>query len=160
MRSSEKILSRTEAGRRIREYRKQGKIVVFTNGCFDILHAGHVRLLEAAREFGDILVVGLNSDASVRRLKGDWRPFNSQNDRALMLAGLQSVDYVVLFNEDTPREILAELKPQVLVKGGDYACDEIIGRELVETVKIIPLIEGYSSTTLIERIKRANPQTT
>ena len=132
---------------------KGTKKVVFTNGCFDILHAGHVKYLARAREFGDLLVVGLNSDASVKRLKGDERPINSQNDRACVLSGLGFVDYVVIFNEDTPLNLITKIKPDVLVKGADYKGKEVVGSEIVKEVRLIDFVEGKSTTGIIKRIK-------
>jgi D-beta-D-heptose 7-phosphate kinase/D-beta-D-heptose 1-phosphate adenosyltransferase len=129
--------------------------LVFTNGCFDILHRGHVEALARARELGDRLVVGLNSDDSVRRLKGAGRPLQPEIDRAACLAGLQSVDGVVVFDEDTPAELIEELQPDVLVKGGDYTPEQVVGRDTVEArggvVVIIPLIQGRSTTDILER---------
>ena len=134
----------------------QGKKLVFTNGCFDIIHRGHVEYLQAAKNLGDVLVVGLNSDSSVRRLKGKNRPINSQEDRAVVIDGLKSVDYVIIFNEDTPAQLIGEINPNVLVKGGDYKIDEIVGRETVwqngGEVKIIPLVKGRSTKGIIEKI--------
>lgn len=131
--------------------------VVFTNGCFDLLHPGHVAYLDEARRLGDHLVVGVNTDASVRRLKGPGRPLVPQDDRALVLAGLAAVDAVTLFEEDTPLELIEALKPDVLVKGGDYDLDGIVGREVVEAgggeVRVIPFVPGHSTTDLIERIR-------
>lgn len=131
--------------------------VVFTNGCFDLLHPGHVAYLDEARRLGDHLVVGVNTDASVRRLKGPGRPLVPQDDRALVLAGLAAVDAVTLFDEDTPLELIEALKPDVLVKGGDYELDGIVGREAVEggggEVRVIPFVPGHSTTDLIERIR-------
>ncbi len=128
---------------------------VFTNGCFDIIHAGHIALLEQARSFGDKLIVGLNSDESVRSIKGPDRPINSESDRAFVLLGLSSVDEVKIFNQLTPEELIKEIKPDVLVKGGDWNVDEIIGAEFVKSiggeVYSIPLKEGYSSSKIIER---------
>ena len=152
-----KILTRTEAVARTTVLKKDGKIIVFTNGCFDILHVGHIDLLEKAKSRGDVLIVGLNSDESVRCLKGEKRPINSEKDRAEVLAALESVDFVVIFLEDTPAEIIAEIRPQILVKGGDYHIGNIVGRETVESdggrVVVIPLYEGKSTTGLIEKIK-------
>jgi D-beta-D-heptose 7-phosphate kinase/D-beta-D-heptose 1-phosphate adenosyltransferase len=133
--------------------------LVFTNGCFDLLHPGHVQYLAAARALGDALVVGVNTDASVRRLsKGSGRPFVVETDRALVVAALASVDAVCLFDEDTPRELITALLPDVLVKGGDYELSGVVGREEVEAaggqVSIIPFVEGYSTTSLLERIRR------
>lgn len=130
-----------------------GKKVVFTNGCFDILHFGHVKYLEKARNLGDLLVVGLNSDASVRRLKGDTRPVNSEFDRAALLAALYFVDFVVIFEEDTPYELIKSLKPQILVKGADYEGKEVVGADLVEKVELIAFEEGFSTSLIIAKIK-------
>ena len=132
---------------------KGKKRVVFTNGCFDILHAGHVKYLARARELGDLLVVGLNSDASVKRLKGDARPINSQDDRACVLSGLGFVDYVVIFDEDTPLNLITKIKPDVLVKGADYKGKEVVGSDIVKEVRLIDFVEGKSTTGIIKRIK-------
>jgi len=152
---SEKILSRDAFLSRFgrpRDFR-----LVFTNGCFDILHRGHVEYLHRARMLGDALVVAVNTDASVERLKGPGRPMVSQGDRALVLAGLESVTAVTLFSGDTPRNLLAALLPDVLVKGGDYSPDQIIGKEEIESaggeVHVIPFIKGRSTTELISRIQ-------
>jgi rfaE bifunctional protein nucleotidyltransferase chain/domain len=130
--------------------------VVFTNGCFDILHPGHVDYLQRARSLGSCLVVGLNSDASVRRLKGPLRPVNDETSRALVLAALACVDYVIVFHEDTPYELIRTVEPDVLVKGGDWSVDRIVGRDLVEglggRVLSIPLLKGYSTTAIVDRI--------
>jgi len=134
---------------------KGKKKVVFTNGCFDILHAGHVKYLARARELGDLLVVGLNSDASVKRLKGEARPINSQDDRACVLSGLGFVDYVVIFDEDTPLNLITKIKPDVLVKGADYKGKEVVGSEIVKEVRLIDFVEGKSTTGIIKRIKDA-----
>jgi len=129
--------------------------LVFTNGCFDILHRGHVEYLAAARALGDVLVVGLNSDASVRRLKGPDRPLNPETDRALVLAGLESVSAVVVFEDDTPLRLIRVLRPDVLVKGGDYSRDTIVGADDVESgggsVVVIPLVPGRSTTSILSR---------
>jgi D-beta-D-heptose 7-phosphate kinase/D-beta-D-heptose 1-phosphate adenosyltransferase len=131
--------------------------IVFTNGCFDLLHPGHVAYLDEARRLGDRLVVGVNTDASVRRLKGPGRPLVAARDRALVLAGLAAVDVVTLFDEDTPLELIEALRPDVLVKGGDYGLDGIVGRESVEAdggeVRAIPFLPGYSTSGLLERIR-------
>ena len=130
--------------------------VVFTNGCFDILHPGHVDYLQRARAMGDSLVVGLNSDASVRRLKGSRRPVNDEESRAVVLAALACVDYVIVFEEDTPYELIGAIVPDVLVKGGDWSVDRIVGRDIVERaggrVFSIPLLAGYSTTGIVDRI--------
>ncbi|MBU3741883.1 MAG: D-glycero-beta-D-manno-heptose 1-phosphate adenylyltransferase [Candidatus Kapabacteria bacterium] len=137
------------------ELRTLGKTIVFTNGVFDILHAGHVTYLQAARALGDVLVVGLNSDASVRRLKGPSRPVNTQDDRATVLAALRCVDHVVMFDDDTPLRVITELIPDVLVKGGDYTRETVVGADVVEQhggrVELIPLLEGRSTTSIIAR---------
>lgn len=135
----------------------EGLRIVFTNGVFDILHAGHVTYLEQARALGDVLVLGLNTDASVRRLKGADRPINSEDDRALVLAALRSVDHVILFADDTPISVIEALIPDVLVKGGDYTRDTIAGADVVEAgggyVCTIPLVEGRSTTAIINRAR-------
>jgi len=133
----------------------RGKRIVFTNGCFDVIHPGHLDLLRRARAEGDVLVVAINSDESVRRLKGPDRPIFTQEERAMLLAGLEFVDFVTVFEEDTPYEVISLLKPHVLVKGSDYRLEEVVGRDLVERVVLVPLKEGYSSTRVIERIKNA-----
>ena len=133
------------------------RTVVFTNGCFDLLHPGHVEYLAQARALGDALVVGLNSDASVRRLNGAGRPLVPEAGRAAMLAGLRSVDAVTLFDEDTPLELISALLPDVLVKGGDYDLDGIVGRDAVEKaggdVRVLPFVEGYSTTDILTRLR-------
>jgi rfaE bifunctional protein nucleotidyltransferase chain/domain len=130
--------------------------IVFTNGCFDVLHFGHVHYLLQAKELGDILVIGLNSDDSVRRLKGPTRPINGEKERAFVLAALACVDYVVLFGEDTPKELIETVRPDVLVKGGDYDISTIVGADFVQrnggTVTTIPFVEGFSSTRIIEQL--------
>ena len=130
--------------------------VVFTNGCFDILHRGHIEYLTEAREQGDCLIVGLNSDASVKRLKGDSRPVNCQEDRALMLAALESVSYVILFEDDTPEKLIRSIKPDLLVKGGDYTPEQIAGADFVMknggSVLTVPFVQGYSTTKTIEKL--------
>ena len=134
-----------------------GGKIVFTNGCFDLLHRGHVQLLAEARALGDLLVVGLNSDSSVKRIKGGGRPFVGQEDRAFVLLQLRSVDYVTIFDEETPREALEALRPDVLVKGAEYGEGEIVGESLVDgyggSVVRIEMIEGYSTTGLVEKLK-------
>lgn len=140
----------------------RGRTVVFTNGCFDILHPGHVDYLQRARELGDLLVVGLNSDASVRRLKGKCRPVNSEQDRAAVLAGLSCVDRVVIFDQDTPLELIRTVRPRVLVKGGDWPVEKIVGREVVEAdggkVLSIDLLPGYSTSKIIDRILKLHAE--
>lgn len=133
----------------------QSKKIVFTNGCFDILHLGHVHYLSAAKDLGDILVIGLNSDDSVKRLKGENRPINTQYARALLLAALQFVDFVIVFDEDTPLNLIQQITPHVLVKGGDYKIEDVVGAEWVMAhggkVEIVDFVEGYSSTNLIKK---------
>lgn len=154
--TTEKIILPSLLSEKILEFNSKGK-VVFTNGCFDLLHPGHVAYLAAARKLGDLLVVGVNDDASVARLKGPERPINNLEDRMLMLASLESVDAVIAFSEDTPLELIQKIKPQILVKGGDYKKEDIVGAEEVEVaggrVVIIPFEEGYSSTALIDKIQ-------
>jgi rfaE bifunctional protein nucleotidyltransferase chain/domain len=157
--SQTKIISREEAALWVRELQARGLRVVFTNGCFDLLHPGHVAYLEEARSLGDALVVAVNTDASVRRLgKGGLRPINSEVDRALVLAALAAVDRVVLFEEDTPLQLLTAMPPDVLVKGGDYHLDEVVGREVVLArggqVRLLPFRRGYSTSRLVERIRK------
>lgn len=133
----------------------QSKKIVFTNGCFDILHLGHVHYLSAAKDLGDILVIGLNSDDSVKRLKGENRPMNTQYARALLLAALQFVDFVIVFDEDTPLNLIQQITPHVLVKGGDYKIEDVVGVDWVMAhggkVEIVDFVEGYSSTNLIKK---------
>jgi rfaE bifunctional protein nucleotidyltransferase chain/domain len=151
------VLSLDEAILRFAREKRNGRRIVFTNGCFDVLHPGHVRTLEQAREFGDVLVVGINSDASVRQLKGEYRPFIPQNERAEILAAFECVDAVVIFDELTPREIISALSPDVLVKGSDWAADKIIGREEVEAaggrVELVALVPGSSTTETLRKIR-------
>jgi len=137
-----------------------GKSIVFTNGVFDILHAGHIFSLSQAAKEADFLIIGVNSDDSVKRLKGEQRPLNNQDSRALLLASLLMVDAVVIFEEDTPLELINSIKPDVLVKGGDYTIEQIVGaKEVISNggrVVINPVIEGYSTTTLIDKLKTFN----
>ena len=147
-------LMRLDEMKSILECNKKKK-VVFTNGCFDILHSGHVRYLKQAANFGDLLIVGLNSDESVKRLKGQNRPINSQADRAMILGALEFVDYIVIFDEDTPLNLIQNIVPEVLVKGADYKKEDIVGAEFVETnggrVELVPFVEGYSTTNIIKK---------
>jgi D-beta-D-heptose 7-phosphate kinase/D-beta-D-heptose 1-phosphate adenosyltransferase len=155
----DKIISRIELLRRFGRPREQR--LVFTNGCFDLLHPGHVQYLEEARALGDVLVVAVNTDRSVRALKGPDRPLVAQDARAHVIAGLGAVDAVTLFDEDTPRELIAALLPDVLVKGGDYEPDGVVGRAEVEAaggeVRILPFLKGHSTSGLVERIREARP---
>ena len=131
----------------------QGKKIVFTNGCFDILHVGHVKYLEVAKSYGDVLILGLNADSSVRKLKGPTRPINTQDDRAYILASLESVDYVVIFEEETPYELIKLIKPHVLVKGGDYEGKEVFGQDIADELKLVQFVDGKSTTNTIKRIQ-------
>jgi len=155
---NKKVLLPEEAYKVRERLRAEGRRLVFTNGCFDILHVGHVRYLQAARALGDALLVAINSDASVRALKGDSRPVLNEAERAEMLAALGAVSYVTIFDALSPRALIARLLPDVLVKGGDYDLDEIHGREEVEAaggrVLALPFIEGASTTDIIERIRK------
>jgi D-beta-D-heptose 7-phosphate kinase/D-beta-D-heptose 1-phosphate adenosyltransferase len=146
-------LTREEARARIQELKARGGVVVFTNGVFDLLHRGHVDLLVKARDMGDYLIVGMNSDASVRRLKGPSRPLVPEEDRAVVLAALSVVDAVVLFEEDTPLELIRELAPDVLVKGADYRPEEVVGADLVPRVELVPLTPGRSTTGLVRKLE-------
>jgi D-beta-D-heptose 7-phosphate kinase / D-beta-D-heptose 1-phosphate adenosyltransferase len=139
----------------VSKLKKIDKKIIFTNGCFDILHIGHIKYLEKAKSFGDILILGLNSDNSIRRLKGENRPINNQTERAYILASLEVVDYVVLFSEDTPFDLIKLIKPDVLVKGGDYAGKDVVGRDIVKELKLVEFIDGKSSTKTIERMQKS-----
>jgi D-beta-D-heptose 7-phosphate kinase/D-beta-D-heptose 1-phosphate adenosyltransferase len=151
-----KIRARRELLRIIKDLKAKGKRIVFTNGCFDLLHIGHVRYLEKARTFGDVLVVGVNSDSSVRRLKGPKRPILPEQERAGILSGLGCVDYVTVFSEIDPLKLITSLRPDVLVKGGDWTKEQTIGKEVVERsggeVVILPFVKGASTSNLIETI--------
>ena len=158
--SSDKVLDKGTAEERVRSWKQDGERVVFTNGCFDLLHPGHVDLLKKAKALGDRLIIGLNSDASVQRLeKGTGRPVNDEASRAVLIASLEMVDAVVVFHEDTPLELIQNLDPDILVKGADYEEAAIVGKDHVEgkggTVVRLPLLEGYSSSSLIERIRQS-----
>lgn len=154
MKAKNKILGPRQLKKWVEAARKKGQKIVFTNGCFDILHAGHVSVLEFSRSKGDLLVVGLNSDASVRRLKGPTRPVNTQADRALVLAALESVSAVCIFNEDTPHDLIKLVRPDVLVKGGDYKPSEIVGREFAKKVVRFALLKGRSTTNIIKKVSK------
>jgi rfaE bifunctional protein nucleotidyltransferase chain/domain len=153
-----KIYSRDALVKECNAWRLTDRKIVFTNGCFDILHHGHLDLLAKAADQGNVLVVGVNTDDSVRRLKGHTRPVTNENDRAFQLASLLCTDAICLFDEDTPEALINALKPDVLVKGGDYTIDKIVGAGFVQSyggkVEIIPFVEGYSTTGLIEKIRR------
>jgi len=154
--SDKHIKTQFEIARLSEDFKSKGKKIVFTNGCFDLLHAGHVSYLEIAKNYGDILIVGLNSDRSVASLKGKNRPINIQADRAYILAALEVVDYVVIFDEDTPYELIKSIKPHILVKGGDYSGKNIVGQDLADELKLVKFIDGKSSTQTIEKIKKYN----
>jgi D-glycero-beta-D-manno-heptose 1-phosphate adenylyltransferase len=158
MTGSSKLLSQGEALEKVKAWQASAKKVVFSNGCFDILHAGHVEYLEAARKLGDVLVIGLNSDASVRRLKGPNRPICCETDRATVLSALQVVDALTFFDDDTPEELIGTLLPDILVKGADWEVERIAGARAVldhgGAVLTIPLLEGRSTSTIIEKITR------
>ncbi len=140
---------------KVEALKRDGKRIVFTNGCFDIIHMGHVRYLKEARSLGDVLIVGINSDDSVRRLK-PLRPINNETERAEVLHSLKPVDHVVIFDEDTPYELIKFLEPDILVKGGDWKIEDIVGRDLVKETRIIPYVEGISTTEIINRILRTD----
>jgi len=153
-----KVLPRSRLQRRLQRLRREGKRIVFTNGCFDLIHPGHVRYLRAAKRLGDVLVVALNSDRSVRRLKGPGRPLVPQHDRCEVVAALEMVDYVTVFSEDTPYALIQALTPDVLVKGGDWRPNQIVGADIVRarggTVRSLPFARGYSTTRLVRRAEQ------
>jgi D-beta-D-heptose 7-phosphate kinase/D-beta-D-heptose 1-phosphate adenosyltransferase len=153
--SDEHIKTWDEISSIINELKNKDRKIIFTNGCFDILHIGHIKYLEKAKSFGDVLIVGLNSDDSIRRLKGNNRPINTQNDRAYILASLEVIDYLVIFDEDSPFELINLIKPDVLVKGGDYEGKEVIGQDIAKELKLVKFIDGKSTTKTIERIQKA-----
>ncbi len=152
-----KIVTLPELLRRVAQWRLLGKKIAFTNGCFDILHAGHIASLTEAAEHGDLLIVGVNSDASVKGLKGNSRPINDEQSRALLLASLCVVDAVIIFSEPTPRDLIMAILPDVMVKGGDYKVEDIAGaQELIEAggkVVINPIVQGFSTTSIIQKIQ-------
>ncbi len=154
----QKIKSLASLSRIVRTAQAHGRRVVFTNGCFDVLHAGHVKILEQAKRQGELLIVGVNSDRSVRGLKGPDRPIVGERDRALLLAALSSVDYVTIFDEATPLRVITRLRPQVLMKGADWGSSDLVGRDIVlkygGRVARVPLLKGYSTSQLIKRIRR------
>lgn len=154
--TSNKIFDYKILGNRIAMWRLLNNKIVFTNGCFDILHRGHIEYLSQARDRGDVLIIGLNSDASVRRIKGEGRPVQDEMSRALILASLRFVDGVMLFNEDTPYELIKFVNPDVLVKGADYTEETIVGADIVKAnggeVVVIPLVEGYSTTEILKKV--------
>jgi D-beta-D-heptose 7-phosphate kinase/D-beta-D-heptose 1-phosphate adenosyltransferase len=153
-----KIKSASKLKAILNALKRQGKKIVFTNGCFDILHNGHIKLLKKAKSLGDILVVAVNSDASVKKIKGSKRPFNSAEDRVLVLSAVEFIDFITTFSEPTPRRIIKKLSPDILVKGGDWKKEEIVGRDFVESkggkIYSIPLAKGYSTSALIKTIAK------
>ncbi len=149
-----RIKDRGELEESLKRLKNEGKRIVFTNGCFDILHLGHVKYLEKAKSFGDVLIVGVNSDSSVRRLKGESRPVNPQFDRAYLLAALDAVDFVTIFDEDTPYELIKIVEPDVLVKGGDYEGKEVVGSDIAKEVRLVDFVDGRSTTKIIENINK------
>ena len=155
--SRSKIKSRTQLKDLLEHLRTQGRKIVFTNGCFDLLHPGHIRYLEKARGEGDLLVVALNSDSSIRKIKGPGRPIQTEDERSEVIAGLQCVNFVTLFDEETPYEIIEEMLPNILVKGGDWPIDQIVGRQTVEAhggkVISIAFETGHSTSNIIKRIR-------
>jgi len=142
----------------INKLKASGKKIVFTNGCFDIIHPGHIAYLSETKALGDVLIIGLNSDNSIRRLKGDGRPINNQDDRAVVLSALKPVDYVVYFDEDTPLNLIKAIMPDVIAKGGDYDIDSIVGADVVRSaggeVKVIPFVKGKSTSAILEKIRK------
>lgn len=154
-----KLFTKEELKRKIAQWRLLGKTIAFTNGCFDILHAGHITSLNEAAQQADVLVVALNTDQSVKKLKGEARPLNNEASRALLIASLVVVDAVILFGEDTPKELIIDLMPDVLVKGGDYKIEDIAGaKEVIDNggkVVINPIVQGYSTTELINKIQHS-----
>ena len=151
-----KITAFSEIAEQVRNWRKAGRSLVFTNGCFDLLHAGHIRYLQTAAAFADIFILGLNSDSSVRKLKGASRPIMSQADRALLLSALAAIDCVVIFDEETPARLIETVLPDVLVKGGDYIAEDIVGYETVTKnggkVEVVSFVEGKSTTAIVNLI--------
>jgi glycerol-3-phosphate cytidylyltransferase len=151
------LISKDTLGKIVLEAKLQGKRIVFTNGCFDIIHSGHIYYLTEAKKYGDLLIIGLNTDDSVSRLKGPSRPINRQHDRATVLAALKPVDYVCFFDEDTPLELIKFLNPDVLVKGADYKEEEVVGADFVKSqggkVVLISFVEGKSTTNIINKMK-------
>jgi D-beta-D-heptose 7-phosphate kinase / D-beta-D-heptose 1-phosphate adenosyltransferase len=154
--AGDKILDLERIQKRVAEWRASGETIVFTNGCFDLLHVGHITLLEDCRRFGSKLVLGLNADASIGRLKGPTRPIVGEKERARVMAALAAVDAVVLFEEDTPMELIRGIRPNVLVKGGDYTVETVVGHEEVIAsggrVEIVPTVEGFSTTNIVKKL--------
>ncbi len=153
MNTKNKILTKEKLKNFLKKAKKEGKKIVFTNGCFDILHAGHVRIIEFSKSQGDLLILGLNTDASIKRLKGPSRPINKEKDRAIVVSALEAVDGVVLFKEDTPLNLIKIIKPDILVKGADYTKENVVGREYAGKVVLCPLVKGKSTTNIIKKAK-------
>lgn len=151
--SSSHIKSFEEIEILAKKLHSKGKKIIFTNGCFDILHAGHVKYLEEAKSYGDVLILGLNADNSVKKLKGPTRPINNQDDRAYILASLESVDYVVIFEEETPYELIKLIQPNILVKGGDYEGKDVVGQDIAQELRLVQFVDGKSTTKIIQRIQ-------
>lgn len=155
---SERVLNENNLEQTVQEYKKQNKKIVFTNGCFDLLHIGHVTYLEEAKKLGDVLVVGINTDASVKKLKGPNRPIQNENDRCSILAALKAVDHTVLFAEETPINLIKIVRPDVLVKGGDWKIEQIVGSDFVMSyggqVKSLNFVDGKSTTSIIEKSQK------
>ncbi len=151
------IVSRKKIKEIVKKLKKERKKIVFTNGCFDLIHKGHIYLLKEAKKLGDVLIVGLNSDSSIKKIKGKGRPVLKEKERSFIIDNIKGVDYVVIFNEKTPLKLIKEIKPDILVKGGDYKEDEVVGGDFVRKRKgkvvIIPYLNGFSTTDLIGRIK-------
>jgi len=154
-----KIYSLEELGNKVNAWKKAGEEIVFTNGCFDIIHKGHIEVLAQTADLGDKLIIGLNSDSSIQKLKGEGRPIIDEQSRAILLASLSFVDAVVLFSEDTPINLISTLLPDVLAKGGDYKISSIVGHKVVQEnggqVILVPFVDGFSSTTIIDKIKNS-----
>jgi len=147
-----KILSLPALLKKLPALRRQGKTIAFTNGCFDLMHIGHVKYLETARKGNRVLIVGLNSDASISRIKGPHRPIVVQRSRAAVLAALETVDFVVIFNEDTPYKVIAAIKPDILIKGADWKGKSVAGEDLVKKKEFVKFVQGFSTTNIIEKI--------
>ncbi len=152
-REENKVIDNDKVENIIKELKSKDKKIVFTNGCFDIIHKGHIKYLQEAKKHGDVLIIGLNSDQSVKRLKGPERPIKDQEERSLIMSALEMIDYVIIFDEDTPAAILEKIRPDTLIKGGDYKIEEIVGREFAVTTTVIPFINGYSTSSTIDKIK-------
>jgi len=155
MNTSSKIHTLASLQAQITRWKLKSDVIVFTNGCFDILHYGHVDYLEKAKSLGNRLIVGLNADASVQRLKGNHRPIQNETSRSRVLSALQCIDAVILFEEDTPTELIRHIQPDILVKGGDYKPEQVAGREFAGKVEIIPFVDGYSTTAIERKIKES-----